>query len=263
MSESRFVTTARVIADHRLRRTPLPALEDSKRPRDELEGYQVQREVHRILDTCLGAIVGHKIGATNPQIQAKLGVHNPCAGGVYASTVHHGSAELNFKDYVRPGVECEIAFRLGRDLSPRNSPYNREDLMDAIDACMVSMEIIDNRYENLAQIHVPTLIADDTLDAGVVLGQPVTDWRSLDLSALSGTLHLNGVEVTRGTGANVLGHPLNAIIWIANLLSQQGYVLGKGEFVSTGSIADIQWAARGDRLAATVDKLGSVQAIFR
>ena len=88
------------------------------------------------------------------------------------------------------------------------------------------MEIIDDRYENLARIHVPTLIADDTLDAGIILGEPCSDWRKLAL---------------------------------ANL---EGRSLIKGEFVSTGSIADIVWAKRGDRIVAAVDQLGSVEAHF-
>ena len=86
---------------------------------------------------------------------------------------------------------------------------------------------------------MPNLIADDTLDAGIILGEPCSDWRKLALANLVGATRLGGVEVGRGTGADVLGHPLNAMVWIANLLSGQGRSLLKGEFVSTGSIADI------------------------
>lgn len=263
MDPTHLFEAARLIAQHRLTRTPLPALGENLRPRDEIEGYQLQLEVHRILaDSTLGSVTGHKIGATNARIQERLGVHHPCAGGVYANTVHHGGATLRMDDHVRPGIECEIAFRIGYDLPARTAPYLREDLVEAIDACMVAMEIIDDRYENLAQIHVPTLIADDTLDAGIILGEPCSDWRKLDLANLVGTTRLGGVEVGRGTGAEVLGHPLNAMVWIANLLSGQGRSLSKGEFVSTGSIADIVWAKRGDRIVAAVDQLGSVEARF-
>ncbi len=264
MDPTHLFEAARLIAQHRLTRTPLPALGENLRPSDEAEGYQLQREVHRVLaDSLLGRMTGHKIGATNSRIQERLGVRHPCAGGIYANTVHHGRATLRMEDHVRPGIECEIAFRLGFDLPARAAPYVREDLFMAIDACMVAMEIIDDRHQDLAHIHVPTLIADDTLDAGIVLGKPFTGWRSLDLPNITGTIDVDGVQFSRGTGANVLGNPLEAMVWIANLYSSQGRALPKGEFVSTGSIADIYWAGAGNRVVARVEGLGSVEAVFK
>lgn len=38
----------------------------------------------------------------------------------------------------------------------------------------------------------------------------------------------------RGTGAEVLGDPLNALTFLANFLSRQGITLKRGEIVSTG-----------------------------
>lgn len=263
LNETRIQEAARLIAKNRLARIALPSLSKNLCPNDVSEGYQLQREVHRILaNSTLGRVIGHKIGATNARIQEMLGVHHPCSGGVYASTVFHGSAVLRLDNYVRPGIECEIAFRMGRDLPPRTEPYRREDLSEAIDACMVAMEIIDDRYEDLAHIHVPTLIADDTLDAGIVLGAPHADWRNFDLQNVAGTIEVDGTEFSRGTGANVLGHPLEAMVWIANLYSGQGRGLRAGEFVSTGSIADIYWAKAGNRIVARVEGLGLVEAIF-
>ncbi len=264
MNPSRAHDAARQIAQHRLTCKPLPSLDVDLRPGDVTEGYRLQQEVHRNLaGSKLGPAIGHKIGATNVRIQEKLGVLHPCAGRIYANTIHHGRATLRVSDYVRPGIECEIAFRLGFDLPARAAPYVREDLFMAIDACMVAMEIIDDRHQDLAHIHVPTLIADDTLDAGIVLGKPFTGWRSLDLPNITGTIDVDGVQFSRGTGANVLGNPLEAMVWIANLYSSQGRALPKGEFVSTGSIADIYWAGAGNRVVARVEGLGSVEAVFK
>jgi 2-keto-4-pentenoate hydratase len=260
MDTSQAQEAARVIARHRLNRIPLPNMSDG--PKDVTQGYAVQLEAQRILRDSLGAVAGHKIGATNAAIQRKLGVGHPCAGTVYASTVWRTGVALPVTNFIRPGLECEIAFRFGRDLAPRTAPYERADLTSALDACMISMEIVDNRYEDFAHIHIPTLIADDTLDAGVILGEPHTDWRSLDMPNLTGIIRRDGSEISRGTASNVLGDPLNAMVWIANTYSQLGRTLKRGEFVSTGSIADLIWVKAGEHYEIEVEKLGTLEVKF-
>jgi len=250
---------ARLVAQHRLKRTRLPRL---PQPRSVEEGYQIQAEAHLILAETLGPITGHKIGATNTAIQRKLGVGHPCAGGIYANTLWKSGKTLQASDFVRPGLECEIAFRFGRDLVPCAAGYGLEDVNRAIDACMVSMEIVDDRHQDLAHIHIPTLIADDSLDAGVLLGEAVTDWRGLDFSSLTGAIRRNGNEISRAAASNVLGNPLNAMVWIANTYSRQGRTLKAGEFVSTGSIADLIWVRPGEHYLVEVETLGALEVKF-
>ncbi len=262
MDTLHIAQAARIVARHRLNHSLLPALSQEWGPASVEDGYRVQLQAHDILAPSLGNVVGHKIGATNAAIQQKLGVHHPCAGGVFANTVWPSGVALRVSDFVRPGLECEIAFRFGRDVVPRAMPYAREDLLAAIDACMISMEIVDNRHVDLAHIHIPTLIADDTLDAGVILGKPVEDHRNLDFARLTGSIRRDGSEISRATASNVMGDPLNAMIWIANTYSSQGRTLKRGEFVSTGSIADLIWVKAGEHYEIEVEKLGTLEVRF-
>ena len=90
----------------------------------EAEAYRVQNAVHRRLaETRYGARVGRKIGCTTKVMQDYLGIPNPCAGGLFAGTVHAGDAVLPFDDFRRVGVECEIAVRLARDLPRGDAPF--------------------------------------------------------------------------------------------------------------------------------------------
>jgi 2-oxo-3-hexenedioate decarboxylase/2-keto-4-pentenoate hydratase len=98
-------STARLIRDHRISRRPLPRLGDGVRPVGEPEAYAVQRELHALLAPDLGAVVGHKIGCTTPVMQRFLNIPNPCAGGVFATTVHTSPARLRHADYLHVGVE--------------------------------------------------------------------------------------------------------------------------------------------------------------
>ena len=255
--------TARAIADYRLNRLPLPALEETLRPTDETQAYEVQAALHEMLTAAgLGVVTGHKIGCTTAVMQAFLRIPNPCAGGVFASTVWQTPARLRHTDFLHVGVECEIVVRLSRDLPAKSAPFDRDAVAQAVGACMAGMEIVDDRYVDYKSLDTPTLIADDFFDAGCVLGQPIEDWRRLDLTALTGVTRINGVEVGRGRSRDVMGHPFEALAWLANSMARRGKGLRAGEFVFTGSVVETKWVNRGDRVAMAIDGLGEVEAVF-
>src|SRR3954462_1296199 len=176
---------ARLIAEHRLARKPLPRL-DAERPGDELLAYSVQDALHQILTGAgLGPIAGHKIGCTTKVMQEFLRIPNPCAGGVFANTVCSSPATLRHADFLHVGVECEIVVRLGSDLEAAQAPFTAERVAEAVEALLPGMEIVDDRYVDYKSLDTPTLIADDFFDAGCVLGAPVADWRKLDIALLT------------------------------------------------------------------------------
>jgi 2-keto-4-pentenoate hydratase len=255
-------STAQIIGDHRVRRQRLPMLEPDARPGDEAQAYLVQRALHAMLTPHLGPVVGHKIGCTTPVMQAFLKIPNPCAGGVYQKTVHRSPARLRHADFVRVGVECEIVVRLGEDLRASSARHTRESVASAVDACMPGMEIVDDRYVDYRSMDTPTLIADDFFDAGCVLGAPVTHWREVDLAAARGVTYINGAKVGRGRGSDVMGHPLEALAWLANNMARRGQSLKAGEFVFTGSVVETKWLNPGDRVLMLMEGLGDVEAVF-
>ncbi len=262
MSES-IDQAARFIAEHRLGHRPLPPLAAALRPSGEAAAYAVQERLHQVLGARgQGVIAGHKIGCTTAVMQTFLCIPNPCAGGVLSSAVHHRGAVFAHQDFLRVGVECEIVVWMEDDLPLAPVPFDRDNVAVAVGACSAGMEVVDDRYVDYKSLDTPTLIADDFFDAAVVIGEPYRDWRSLDLSALGGVTRINDREVGRGRGADVMGHPLEALAWLANSLAQRGQFLRKGHFVFTGSLVETKWVSRGDRVVMNVDRLGSVEAVF-
>lgn len=248
------------LAGSRLRRTRLARLATADRPQTEVDAYTVQDRVHELLEAGgLGRPVGHKIGCTTPVMQAYLGIPNPCAGSIFEPTVRHLDGEFASSAFLRVGVECEIAVSLGADLlRPRDSTFTIDEVAAAVRGCMAAIELVEDRYVDYPSLDTPTLIADDFFNAGCVLGEerPLPPQR---LDETEGRMEINGVEVGRGTGADVLGHPLEALRWLATAGAMRGRPLRAGTFVLLGSLVQTNWIEPGDVVSVDIEPLGPVR----
>lgn len=253
---------AQMIAAARKGLQPLASLPQQITPQSIEDGYRVQSEVHRLMAPGLGPLVGYKIGCTSEVMQKYLAIPHPCAGGVHARRAYETGVVLNASDFVRVGVECEIAVRLEKDLVPAGAPFTRDSVAASIECYLPAIEIVDDRYVKWETLGAPTLIADDFFAAGIVLGRPVARSAVPDLVEVEGRALINGQETGRGTGADVLGHPHNALAWLANHLASQGKGLRAGEIVMTGSLVKTVWLAAGDEATMHFSRLGSVQVSF-
>ena len=102
-----------------------------------------------------------------------------------------------------------------------DAPFTAEWVCEAIEAYLPAIEIVDDRYVKWETLGAPTLVADDFFAAGCVLGEPVARAAAPDLLEVIGRAVINGEEVGRGTGADVLGHPHHALAWLANHLAER------------------------------------------
>lgn len=256
--ENTMQQAARQLLGQRLSLEPITPLPPACRPHSITDGYAIQAELNRLLvEAGMGEPVGHKIGCTTPVMQAFVNINQPCAGRIFSKTVLHRDASVPARGFFRLGIECEIAVRLSRDLPPRERPYSREEAGEAVGEVMAAIELVDERYADFHALGVPTLIADDFFNAGCVLGEPVRDWHGLDLAALRGRTWINEVQVATGVGELVMGHPLNALAWLANAQHEHRLPgLKAGEFVMLGSVVETQWLKAGDRVRIAIDGLG-------
>ena len=109
----------------RLEQRKLDHLPASCTPGDAEEAYEVQNALNlRLVHSGLGSVSGHKIGCTTKVMQKYLKIDQPCSGSIYASTVFHKRGECAHALYCGPGVECEMAVKLGADLGPTDAPYD-------------------------------------------------------------------------------------------------------------------------------------------
>lgn len=253
---------AEILSYVRLNRTPLAAMPPEAIPHDEADAYRVQDALHNLLSPDFGAQVGYKIGCTSTVMQIYLGIDHPCAGGLYRGGVHESGVSLPYRNYVHVGVECEIAVRLGSDVVPADVPFTADSIAPMIDAYYPAIEIVDDRYADWRGLDPRVLIADDFFAAGCVLGPSVVRADAPDLLSVVGRALINGREVGRGTGADVLGHPHHALAWLANHLATSGRTLRAGDIVLTGSLVKTAWLDAGDEALMELSGLGSVAVRF-
>ena len=242
----------------RERFAPLP---DGLAPRTTEDAYAIQDAYVALRAHRLGAIAGYKIALSSKEMQRFVGVDAPQAGVLLERTVHRSPARVRASDYVRLIVEFEIAVQLAVDLPVADAPFTRSRVAAAVRAVMPAIEIADDRgadYQQLAK-HPLELIADNGWNEGAVLGSPVTSWKNLDLAALRGVATINGEKVGEGVGAAALGHPLDAVAWIANHLAAHGRGLVFRDVVITGSMITTKFVKPGDLVRFSVDKLGEVE----
>jgi 2-keto-4-pentenoate hydratase len=260
---NRAESGARLIADARLASSLLDRLPEDSRPRDEADGYRMQAAVHRrLLAAGRGPLAGRKIGCTSAVMQEFLGIRNPCAGGILESSVHHGEATFERHGAVRFGVECEIAVRLGADLPPRAEPYGHDEVAAAVADCAAAIEVVEDRYADYSSLDTPTLIADDFFAAACVLGPWRRDFDPNGLDEVRAVMTIDGAEVGAGTGRDLMGHPLEALAWLATSASGRGLTLRSGELVLLGSLVATAWVEPGASARIVNDPLGEAVAHF-
>ncbi|HEY0525425.1 MAG TPA: fumarylacetoacetate hydrolase family protein [Stellaceae bacterium] len=235
------------------------------RPETEDDGYRIQRALEaRLSERGFGPTIGWKVGATTLGTQRLLKMPGPGAGRMFRASVVEPGSRLDARLFRRAGIECEIVVILARGLDARTRPVTLDEAAAAVGEMRPAIEIVDYRFGGeLGTTGAPMLIADNLLHSRIVLGEPPDRAPSPDeLPSLVGVTLANGRETARGTGADVLGHPLQAVVWLANRLGQLGRTVEAGETVMTGTIPAPYWLAPGDRIEIRIDRLGSVAVSF-
>jgi 2-keto-4-pentenoate hydratase len=263
MPMDKISKAAEFIANLRFARQQAPRIPETFRPDDLSSGYAVQEGVvDRLLKKNGGRAVGYKVACTNKLAQELLGTDSPFYGRLLSPFVYQSPARVNAQAFSMRLIEAEFAFQLAEDLPPEGAPYDRESVTGAVAAVLPSIELVDTRYTVWTEVPIPSLVADNGCNSGWVRGYAIEAWHHIDLAIHEVRLSVNGKEKLSGSGAAVLGHPLNSLVWLANTLCEQGKALKSGDLISTGVCTDIYLAEPGDHIVADFGTLGTAEVFF-
>ncbi len=231
--------------------------------RAELADVEAAYAVQRVNVECGVAagrrIAGRKIGLTSTAVQRQLGVDQPDFGTLFADMAVPDGGEVPAGRLIQPKIEAEVALVLGADLPERQCTV--ADLLRATQFAVAALEIVDSRIADW-DIGLLDTVADNASCGLYVLGTRPVPLTQLDLREVRMELARDGECVSQGTGADCLGGPLNAAVWLASALAALGDPLRAGEIVLTGALGPMAVAAPGSEYVAEISGLGSVRVGF-
>ena len=236
---------------------------------DELPGGMPQNmdEAYAIQDgivTEMGdSVAGWKVAFTNKPGQKKMGVDGPGAGPIFASYVLENPAKMDMPD---PGLrisECEFAFRLKADLPAKDDDYRDDDIKAVIGSVHPAIEIVNRRLSGAIPMSGLAIIVDHGGNGAFAYGAGTEDWESIDYANHLVRQIINGEEKAVGTGQNVMaGNPVGSITWLANHLKTRGHSLKAGDWVSSGSAAEMLPVPASGTVKGDFGSLGTVEVSF-
>ncbi len=220
--------------------------------------YAIQHDLVERLGAYEGVTVGWKVGMASA-IGRGPGSTGPIYGQLLSGMI---GAEVDLIQADRlqaPEIEGEIAFVIDRTL--RGPGITAVHVLSACRGVVPALEILASRLKPGS--HCPEdFVADNAFSALAVLGGALVPVDGLDLRLIGMVLRRNGEIISTGAGAQVLGHPAEAVAWLANSLAARGEELGEGQIVLSGSLSGGHPVKAGDTVTADFDRLGSVTATF-
>lgn len=247
------VDTAQALFDSHQRGEDFKWLQGDLRPATMADAYAAQSALLALWEEAgNGKIAGWKIAITSKAMQALCGINQPCVGGILDTAITSTPMQASLANYGRMGLEFELAIRIGSAAGPARQPYDAQSIRSCVEAVMPAFELVDDRDADYENFEAHSLIADNTWNAGVILGADIPGWEALDWVSHPVTLQYNGKTETAVTG-DAMGDPFAALAVVANNLVDRGLALRPGDIVITGSTLQTRFAAAGDSLTYAVD----------
>lgn len=204
-------------------------------------------------------LVGRKIGLTSLAVQQQLGVDQPDFGMLFADMAVGDGELVSLSRLIQPKVEAEIALVIGRDLTRERHTY--ADLISATEYALPAIEIVDSRIAAWNIKFVDT-VADNASSGLFVLGGRPVALSDFDITNCGMTMRKGDAVVSQGSGRACLGSPLNAAVWLADVMVRCGRPLQAGDIILTGALGPMVGVQAGDRFDVAIDGLGTVSALF-
>ncbi len=228
---------------------------------NEADGSCSRAKVNDLLAKRHGAVVGYKAGLTNPAVQKRFNTDRPVWGVLYQGMLLANGATVEAGFGARPLYEADLLVRVKS--ASINNAKTPADVLDAIDQLVPFIELPDLMVQAPPKLNGPAISAINVGARLGVMGTPIAvpPYRGERYALLDALRDMtvvlsdaNGVELARGKGSDILEHPLNAVVWLAEALAKEGKAMKPGELISLGSFSPLLPPKAGS--GATVTYIG-------
>jgi len=247
--EQELSAAADALLDARRTGETLTDLPVELQPVDLTEVYFVQDKVAAAYDE----IGGWKIGAPNAEA-TPLFAPMPKAWMAASGSLLSGNRYR--------GLEAEIAFLVGEDLPPRETPYTRAEVVAAMASCHPVIEVLESAYGDPTTAAKNSMLADLQMHGGFVYGPAFPGWESVDFNTEKVTLSVDGIVRVERVGSNTSGDLVKLLPWLANEGAARTGGLRKGQWITTGSWTGNTLASAGSVVDVAFSTVGGVGLRF-
>jgi len=228
----------------------------------DADGACTRAKVNTLLAQRLGKVVGYKAGLTNPAVQKRFNTDKPVWGKLYEGMVLQSGATVEAAFGARPLYEADMLVRVKS--AAINQARTPMEVLEAIDQVIPFIELPDLLVQAPPKLNGAGVSA---INVGARLGVagaplPVPVLRAERYALLDALRDMrvtlqdaSGASLGGGKGSDILEHPLNAVVWLAGALAQEGLALQPGDLVSLGSFSPLLPPKAGLSVTATYDGL--------
>lgn len=252
------------LAAHYFARTPAANLEGLS----DADGACTRAKFNARIAPRLGKVVGYKAGLTNPAVQKRFGTDKPVWGKLYEGMVQPSGATIDAAFGARPLFEADMLVRVKS--AAVNQARTPMEVLEAIDQVVPFIELPDLLVQAPPKLNGAGVGAINVGARLGVAGQPlaVPELRAERYALLDALQNMQvtltdaqGGVLGRGKGSDILEHPLNAVVWLAQALQQEGIALQPGDLVSLGSFSPLLPPKPGLAVTATYEGLPGAQPV--
>ena len=208
-------------------------------------------KVNKFLVQQTGAkVIGYKAGLTNPAVQKRFNASAPVWGVLYAPMLLQDGATVEAAFGARPLFEVDLLVRVSdARISQAKTP---EQVLQYIDQVIPAIELPDLVVEAPAKLNGAAVAALNVGARYFVAGSPIEVKRTQafadSLASMKVLVMGGGQDLDTGFGRDVLDHPLNAVVWLAQDLQKHGLALKKGDLISVGSFSKLMPPKAGQKV---------------
>ena len=224
----------------------------------EEEGACTRNKLTQILATRHGKLVGYKAGLTNPAVQKRFNTDKPVWGKLYEGMLLPNGSTVPAQYAARPVFESDLLVRVSSDRI--NQARTPEEVLASIDQVIPFIELPDLVVEAPMKLNGASVAAINVGARLGVMGEPIaTPSGATEREVLLLALRNMSVMVSDGSatplnvtpGSAILDHPLNAVVWLAQALAQEGLAMKPGELISLGSFSPLMPPKPGQQIRVT------------
>ena len=252
------------MADKYMAKQPIAAPEVAS----EQDAACGRAKINVILEQRLGAPVGYKAGLTNPAVQKRFGADQPVWGKMYKTVLIPSGSEVDAGFGTRPLFEADMLVRV-KDAGINHATTPME-VLEHIDQIIPFIELPDLLVDNPAKLNGNALsllnVGSRAGIAGTPIAVPATRAERYQMVDALANMNVvladdSGPVLGRGKGSDILGHPLNAVIWLAQSLAKENMAMKPGEVISLGSFSPLVPPKAGLKASATYEGLPGAQPV--